>query len=108
MVAPEGYWEFNVLTLSGIDENIKSVFSTSVYPNPSHGITCIPFNTERQLSGKIFVTDVLGKTVQLVHEGDFKVGKSNYFINSCEWAPGIYSIVAETNEGTSVQKLMVK
>lgn len=110
MPAPEGYWKFKVLEPSsaGIEDNLSKLFSTSVYPNPSHGITCIPLNTERILNGKLFVTDLTGKIIQTIYKGDFKIGNTNFFINTHEWVSGAYLIVAETNEGTSIQKLMVK
>lgn len=110
MPAPEGYWNFKVLggSSASLEENLTTLFTKAVYPNPSHGITCIPFNTERNLEGKLFVTDITGKTVQTIYSGDFKLGNTNFFINTYEWTSGVYNIVAETNEGTMVQKLMVK
>ncbi len=109
MPAPSGHWKFRVLGDAGLEENLKNIFTESVYPNPSQGgITCIPFKTERLLNGKIYVTDITGKVKELVHEGDFKLGESNFFINTHEWSSGVYLIIAETNEGSIVQKLMVK
>lgn len=110
MPAPEGYWKFKILdgSTASIEDNLTTLFAKAVYPNPSHGITCIPFNTERNLNGKLYVTDITGKTVHIIHSGDYKLGNTNFFINSHEWTSGVYNIVAETNEGTMVQKLMVK
>ena len=108
MPAPAGWWQFRVLAPVGISENLTSIFSTSLYPNPSHGITCIPFNSDRKLNGKLYVTDITGKIVQVIHNGDFKIGSTNYFIDTHEWSAGVYSVVAETNEGTKTQKLLVK
>ena len=108
MTAPEGWWKFNVLAVGSLDENVQSIFSSTVYPNPSHGNTCIPFSSARALTGKLYVTDLMGKVVQVIHVGEFKKGNSNYFINTCEFSAGVYSIVAETNEGNTVQKLIVR
>ncbi|MBN8695628.1 MAG: agmatine deiminase family protein [Bacteroidetes bacterium] len=108
MPAPDAYWQFRVLMSVGVNENLTNIFSASVYPNPSHGITCIPFTNERQLTGKLYVTDITGKLVKVIHDGNFKTGKTNYFIDTHEWSPGVYSIVAETSEGTKTQKLLVK
>jgi agmatine/peptidylarginine deiminase len=108
MPAPAGWWKFKILGTVSIEENLANVFSTSVFPNPSHGLTCIPVNSNRKLSGKLYITDVTGKVVQVVHTGDFKQGGSNYFINTSEWTSGVYTIVAETNEGVTAQKLLVK
>lgn len=108
MPAPEGWWQFRVLAPVGISENLTGIFSAPLYPNPSHGITCIPFSNERQLTGKLYVTDVTGKVVEVIHQGDFKSGTTNYFINTLNWSAGVYSVVAQTNEGTTTQRLLVK
>ncbi len=108
MPAPAGWWQFRVLAPVGINENLTNIFSTALYPNPSHGITCIPFTNERSLTGKLFVTDITGKVVEVIYEGNFKTGTTNFFINSINWSAGVYSVVAQTNEGTKTQKLLVK
>jgi agmatine deiminase len=110
MPAPSGYWKFNVLGASSasLEYNLSNVFSRPVYPNVSHGITCIPFSTDRPMSGTLYITDVTGKIVETIFSGDFKMGESKYFINTFNWTAGAYTIIAETNEGTVVQKLMVR
>lgn len=110
MPAPDGYWHFRVLGTStvGIEENIANVFSASLFPNPSKGITCIPFHTDRPLEGKIFVTDAAGKVVEILYTGGFKQGESKFFVNTTNWAAGLYMVVAETNNGRITQKLIVR
>lgn len=109
IVAPDGWYRFKVLgTNTSQVENALNLFSQSVFPNPSHGITCIPFFTERNLNGKIYVTDMHGKLVETIFQGNFPMGESKYFINTEKWTAGNYLIVAETNEGKVVQKLLVK
>ncbi len=108
MPAPDGWWQFRVLAPVGINENLSTIFSTGLYPNPSHGITCIPLTNERALNGKLYVTDITGKIVEVIMEGNFKSGTTNYFINTTKWSAGVYSVVAQTNEGTTVQKLLVR
>jgi agmatine/peptidylarginine deiminase len=109
IVAPDGWYHFKVLFSSAnIEENLGGVFSAGLFPNPSHGITCIPFHTDRALSGKIYVTDLNGKMVQEIYQGDFKMGDSKFFINTETWSAGVYMVVAATNEGTMSQKLVVR
>ncbi len=108
MPAPEGWWQFNILTPVDLNENLSNIFSSHVYPNPSYGITCIPFTSARKLSGKLYVTDIIGNNVQVIYSGDFERGNINYFIDTRGWRSGVYLIVAETNEGTTTQKLFVK
>jgi len=110
MVAPQGIWQFDVVGAggSGLEDNITNVFGTGLYPNPSHGITCIPFTTNFALSGNLYVTDMTGKVVANIYSGDFKLGDTNFFINTEAWAKGVYMVVANTNQGTVSQKLIVK
>jgi agmatine/peptidylarginine deiminase len=109
IVAPDGWYHFKVLFSSAnIEENLGGVFSAGLFPNPSHGITCIPFHTDRALSGKIYVTDLNGKIVHDIYQGDFKMGDSKFFINTETWSAGVYMVVASTNEGTMSQKLVVR
>jgi hypothetical protein len=109
MTAPDGWWKFKVIgSIMDVEENLSDVFSEAAFPNPSKGITCIPFYTGRPLTGKLLITDMAGKTVQEVYAGNFKQGESKYFINTISWAPGMYLIVAQTNEGTVTRKLVVK
>lgn len=110
MVAPEGIWQFDVVGSggSGVEDMISDVFGTGLYPNPSHGITCIPFHTNFPLSGNLYVTDLTGKILANIYSGDFKLGDTNFFINTESWTKGIYLVVASTNEGMVSQKLMVK
>jgi agmatine deiminase len=109
IVAPQGWYQFNVLFNNiGIEENLGGVFNAGLYPNPSHGITCIPFHSVRKLSGSMYVTDMNGKVVHEIYKGDFKQGDTNFFINTETWSAGVYMVVASTNEGNTSQKLVVR
>jgi len=109
IVAPDGWYDFRVLfSTAGVEENLSNAFGTGLYPNPSHGITCIPFHTDRKITGNMYVTDMTGKLVQEIYKGDFKQGDSNFFINTESWTPAVYIVVANTNEGMVSQKLIVR
>lgn len=110
IVAPDGIWQFDVLDngTASIENNLENVFGAGLFPNPSHGITCIPFHTDRKLTGNMYVTDINGKIMLEIFKGDFKMGESKFFINTETWSAGIYMVVAETNEGRMSQKLMVR
>ncbi len=99
MVAPEGIWQFDVVGAggSGTEDNISEVFGVGLYPNPSHGITCIPFHTNYPLTGNLYVTDLTGKIMANIYSGDFKLGDTNFFINTEAWTKGVYMVVANTN-----------
>ncbi len=108
MPAPEGYFSFEVqqCEITSI-ENI-SMQLEDIYPNPASAITCIPVNTNATIDAKISVLDVLGQTVEVVHEGDVPQGQSNYFIHANKYIPGTYFVELKTQNERVVQKLVVK
>jgi agmatine deiminase len=111
MPAPAGTFEFDVLGTSGINNIANNDFiMRSAYPNPSHGITCIPVSFNKNTEGSIKLYDILGNMVALIYEGAFSTGEKNYFLNSVDLNvnPGAYLIVVETNAGSITQKLMVR
>lgn len=112
MPAPEGNFEFDVLgTATGVKDITSVGFSMKpAFPNPSHGITCIPVTFGNNTKGSIKLYDMLGNLVTLIYEGDMFAGEKNYFLNSLNLniTAGAYLIVAETSEGKITQKLMVR
>lgn len=108
MPAPAGNFEFDVVGGStGIQEN-ETIFSQQAFPNPSHGITCIPTYLNETSKGSIKLYDVLGKLVSTIYEGEMPSGTKNYFINTSDMNAGAYFIVLETATNRVSQKLMVK
>lgn len=109
MPAPKGDFMFLVYGSIGINEHADfSVAMKPAYPNPSHGITCIPVSFNKNTKGTIKLLDLIGKEVVLIYEGEMLAGEKNYFINGLNLIPGAYLISVETNEGSVTQKLMVR
>src|SRR6218665_436924 len=110
MPAPLGNFEFDVLGSTGIAEHASNVSMKPVYPNPAHGLTCIPVYVPQQTKGTIRLTDLLGKEVALIYEGEMPAGDKNYFMNSISLNlnAGAYLISVETTEGRTTQKLMIR
>lgn len=107
MPAPKGNFEFLVWGITAIGtENYFAV--KPAYPNPSKGITCIPATFGKDTKGIVKLTDMLGKEVEIIYEGEMPAGEKNFFINSANINAGAYLITIETPEGRSVQKLMVR
>jgi hypothetical protein len=110
MPAPAGNFEFDVLGPLGLNENAAPVSMKSIYPNPSHGLTCIPVYVNNNTKGSIKMYDMLGKEISTIYEGEMIAGDKNYFLNSISLGitPGAYLIVVSTAEGSTTQKLMVR
>jgi agmatine deiminase len=108
MPAPAGYWRFDVLGPAGIQNNPMGSAFLPAYPNPSHGITCIPVNSLTNTKGSITLMDLTGREVSRIFEGEIPAGDKNYFLDSSAIPAGAYLIVLRTEEGTTTEKLMVR
>lgn len=107
MPAPLGWWKFEVSVSTGIALASQQVFSPA-YPNPSHGLTCVPLNISQSTQGRLSLIDMSGREVLEIHSGNFISGEKNYFFNSSSLAPGAYMILLQTKLGRSAEKLMIK
>ncbi len=107
MPAPAGWWKFEVTGTTMTPEALQPAFRPA-FPNPSHGITCIPVNMPVEADGRLVLIDMTGREVMVVHNGSFAAGERNYFLDSSELAAGAYSLVLQTTHGMTSQKLMVR
>jgi agmatine/peptidylarginine deiminase len=107
MPAPDGWWSFEVLGTLSVYEPVVPSFSPA-FPNPSHGLTCIPLNMPTADQGTLELIDMTGRTVLMIHQGTFAAGVKNYFLNSEGVAPGAYQIVLRTDNYQLSQPLMVR
>lgn len=108
MPAPLGYWKFRVFAGTSVEEDVQHIFSTSVYPNPSKGITCIPVNISHSVEFTLSVYDIHGRLVETIDSGISAPGQTNYFINTSAYPSGVYQIVYESETARAIQKLVVK
>ena len=109
MPAPDGWWSFEVIDPTvGISEWDASPMAAA-YPNPASAITSIPMELRSGTSGSLVVYNALGAQVDVLHQGHFPAGRSNYFVHANRLAAGPYLIVFQTDEGEQwSQHLMVK
>lgn len=108
IVAPDGYWKFEVLNLNSIDEHTSNgVDLMNVFPNPANAITCIPITSMKESDARISLHDITGKEVQLIHNGSIPMGESKYFFMANEYAAGSYMIVVKTGESMITQKVII-
>ncbi len=108
MPAPLGNFMFYVLGATNIEERNGLFEIQPAYPNPSHGITCIPVSLTKNCKGSIKLLNMLGEEIALIYQGEMNHGEKNYFLNSLGIAAGAYMICVETPEGRLTQKLMVR
>ena len=106
--APAGYWKFDVLATVGIGENYPVEQVLNVFPNPSKGITCIPFILSASENINACLTDVNGRIVYTIYDGRLNKGEQKLFINTEDIASGAYLITIKGEHSVHQQKLMVK
>lgn len=109
IVAPKGYWHFDVLSTASLTENNSANFKLqAAFPNPSKGITCIPVSFSKLCSVSITLEDVTGKTVAEIYRGTAKAGEEKFFIDTYNFASGVYAIRLKSDAFTAIQKLIVR
>jgi agmatine deiminase len=107
LVAPTGYWEFEVNATAGI-EDLTSFDFQEIYPNPASAITVIPVNSPIETEGTITLRDITGKVVQEIHNGTISAGEQNFFLFADQFASGSYLVTIDLGEFVLTQKLMIK
>ena len=110
MPAPEGWWTFHVgeINIEGIEENEMGCFSP-IYPNPTSAITCVPVMLKRELQAKVVLRNVLGATIEIIHNGILPQGETKLFFDASTLSSGAYVITLELEGGySSSQNVMVK
>ncbi|MEM7104181.1 MAG: agmatine deiminase family protein [Bacteroidota bacterium] len=109
IVAPDGYWDFDVSQLTNIETPIIGELTMeAVYPNPASAITAIPVNSHKEFEGTIELVDVLGRNIANIHNGLIPEGESTYFINAANYPAGTYFIRLMTAFGSQTQKLIIR
>ncbi len=73
------------------------------YPNPVSTSANIPFETLEKAFVRIKITDIMGRTVAVVFEGDKPAGQHSVSFNRGDISAGTYYVVMET-EGIRISK----
>ena len=108
--APEAYFKFNILEQNNasLSQNNITNIEISVYPNPASAITCIPVNCVESFEGQISLTDILGKEVTTIYEGNFLSGLNQFFIHANDYAKGMYFIVLDSEQSQIRKRLIIQ
>jgi len=106
MPAPAGYFHFDVLLNTGIAESLPAFHVGNVFPNPSHGITCIPVFANNEYLD-ISLKNILGQKIESIYSG-ICTGDRKYFVNTASLSAGVYVIETKTADSINTQKIIVK
>jgi len=109
MPAPEGYFSFQVgQAVSTQEIDFGTIAMESAFPNPSSSITCIPVTSRVATNASITITDVFGRRVATLLDGQLPQGESKYFFQAADFAAGTYFIELKTDFGVKAQTVVVK
>jgi agmatine deiminase len=109
ITAPQGWWKFDVLGPVGIPSGQALTWSLATpFPNPASAITCIPVSSPVPTRGKLSLWDIHGRQLQVLHQGDFPAGESNYFFQAQSLPSGPYLLRLEGELGNQTRRVMVR
>lgn len=92
---------------SSVNE-LESNIQLSIYPNPMESYTNIYFTLKEEKESVIYITDVLGKKVATLQQGQLKPGEYNYTLNKNKLESGIYFVRIEMNNKVVTKKLIIE
>jgi len=92
-------WSFSWnLTTSINNPNLKP-FLASLYPNPATTETTFEFEVKQTQQVRVAVTDITGREVMALHDGELAEGKHSITVNVSSLPAGIYFAVIGGKDG---------
>jgi agmatine deiminase len=110
MPAPAGYWDFKVLGAVGTDAGMANAVlqMRPAFPNPTNGMTCVPIFVPSEVDATLFLQDMLGRRVAVMHAGTMQAGLQTFYVDATALAGGVYTICLQVDGLQQVQKLVVR
>jgi agmatine deiminase len=110
MPAPKGFYSFEVMPFTGIDQLEKDLSTGRVFPNPAKAITAIELNGEINQPVNLKIFDSLGKMVFQKTEIPFGVGnsKSQLFFDVSNFSKGVYWVEVGFGDIVKSHQLIVE
>lgn len=111
---PDGLFILDVIdiTITGIEisEEVPEAFTLSnAYPNPFNSNTTFTLSTPQQTMVHIEVIDILGRGVDMIHQGVLNVGRHNFSFDGSQLPSGSYEIrVSSDSYTTGIRVVLVK
>ncbi len=91
----------------GIAENSKFQLKSSVYPNPSVNEFTIAYQLPVTTTVKILMTDMIGKTIATVINGEQSIGVHKQIVHTADLTPGVYFLTLQAGGHKEIQKVIV-
>lgn len=105
IVAPDGWWKFDVLDISAAIPETTGPAIVEVFPNPSSSIVMITISSATNERVVVRILDALGREVMRLHEGVVPNDK-RVFADISALSEGAYSVVVESVNGRNTARVM--
>jgi len=80
-----------------------------IFPNPSEGKLNIEFTLEAEKTISVFVSDVLGRVVEVVPQASYNTGKATIVLGEKrKYKPGIYFVNLDVNGAVISKKIVIQ
>ena len=100
------YLEYSTLEIQEENKNNPAYFNISaIYPNPNNGYCNIDLDISKTGFYEISIYDLQGRLVRIIHHGSLNSGRYTFTLRT-NIPSGIYFIQAETDEFSSVKKMV--
>ena len=99
--------DFSITSFTGIGENVKQQLAFNLFPNPMSEYANATFVTKQNTTLNMYITDLLGKKVKTVWNGDIEAGNHTIAVDKANLNSGVYLIQVETPNGSFAHKLVV-
>lgn len=108
LTAPSGYWKFNVDGTTPSSALAQAISIGALYPNPSHGLTCLQVFVPSTQSVKVRLLTLTGSIMKTAYEGVAAPGEKRVWFDTSGLAAGIYLVETECEGAVYRQKLAVR
>lgn len=101
--------DININGINAIAPAIENVLDMNIFPNPTEGSSSISFNLDAKHNVQLFVSNVLGQTVETVAKGEMSTGEYVFKLNKdLKYKSGIYLVNLLIDGKMFTRKLIIE
>ncbi|MBK9514386.1 MAG: agmatine deiminase family protein [Flavobacteriales bacterium] len=105
LVAPQGWWRFNVLDLNTSVGPIASTVVVDVFPNPTSSLVMVTLDGPGAHTAEVDLVDVLGRSVKVLHRGPVHADR-RVFADLSSVPSGSYLVIVKSQGARAVRPLV--
>ncbi len=105
LVAPQGWWRFNVLDLNTSVGPIASTVVVDVFPNPTSSLVMVTLDGPGAHTAEVDLVDVLGRSVMVLHRGPVHADR-RVFADLSSVPSGSYLVIVKSQGARAVRPLV--